>query len=171
MMKSFPFFISLLKLKVNKEGNMKKIFLLIPIFLLGVHCQVNTQKTARLEVDNPPLNSENLKHGWADASHFPETKTFRKDAQSLSESVERGRQLYLHHCQQCHGPKGDGQGELAETLKLKPSDLRKLSPKIPHSYLVIQIDNGKKSMPSWKNLLTSKQTWDLTQYILTFSQK
>ncbi len=111
-------------------------------------------------------NSGSMEHGWAELPKTPESKTFVTNA----EAVQRGKLLYQHHCVKCHGVKGQGDGELAETLNIKPSDLRHVNPKIPHTYLTFRINEGKGSMPEWKNILTPKQTWELTQYILEFSK-
>ena len=146
---------------------MTRTLLIISSLLLTVNCSVKTQKTSEYGSDSTALTNENMKHSWADASKFPETKVYKVD----NDSKNRGKQLYMAHCDQCHGPQGKGDGALAATLKLKPADLSKIPKGTPHSYLVIQIDNGKRSMPSWQNMLTTKQTWDLTQYVLTFSEK
>ena len=34
-----------------------------------------------------------------------------------------GKEIFLEHCQHCHGPQGKGNGELAEYLDPPPGDL------------------------------------------------
>jgi plastocyanin len=42
----------------------------------------------------------------------------------LPGDTARGRQVYERYCTQCHGPRGDGQGEVAAWTKPKPRDFR-----------------------------------------------
>ncbi len=143
---------------------MKYLFFSLFTIIFFIACTVGPKTTSHntMKPDSAEdINMENLKHGWK--SHDKKkTKTYASD----SDSVARGKLLYQHHCQQCHGDNGKGDGPLGQTLKLKPSDLTNISEKLPNSYLVVRINKGKGSMPQWDPLLTNKQTWDLTQYIL-----
>ena len=38
-----------------------------------------------------------------------------------------GRVVYEENCASCHGPKADGQGSVAQWLKIKPADLSGIS--------------------------------------------
>jgi mono/diheme cytochrome c family protein len=42
-------------------------------------------------------------------------------------AVERGKALYEVYCQTCHGPSAAGKGVAAENLRVKPTDLTRLS--------------------------------------------
>ena len=39
------------------------------------------------------------------------------------ENTKAGQELFLEHCQHCHGEKGEGNGELADYLDPPPGDL------------------------------------------------
>ena len=42
--------------------------------------------------------------------------------QGSAEDIAAGKELYLKACDQCHGPKGDGQGLMADLLFPRPRD-------------------------------------------------
>lgn len=139
-----------------------KLGILFSLFVVLVGCQVNSIRPSGGGLDmDIKLSSKPMRHGWAYFSKPHSTElTVRDEA-----SVERGRQLFLQHCQKCHGADGKGKGPLAEALKLKPANLTLLPNEVNSSYLLVQINEGKGSMPQWKDLLTHKQTSDLTNYL------
>lgn len=151
---------------------MIRILSLLSLILIIAQCTVSPKATPnqsyKLE-GSEAWTDESMRHGWAqtDEDILPKTKEFEED----EDAIARGAELYKHHCAQCHGPSGKGDGKLAEALKIKPANLQKLNPKLPNYYLNIEINHGKGSMPQWKDFLTSKQTWDLTQYVLYLSKK
>ena len=76
-----------------------------------------------------------------------------------SEAVQEGQRLYDYHCRGCHGDTGRGDGLTAETLKVKPSNLRKLARKnkgeFPLERVTQSIDGRRRTeahgtpMPIW----------------------
>ena len=86
------------------------------------------------------------------------------------ESEARGKVLFQKNCVQCHGPTGVGNGPVAEKLNIKPANLQNIEMGTTNTYLVVQINNGKGEMPSWKDYLTKEQMYDLTNYIRTLAQ-
>lgn len=40
------------------------------------------------------------------------------------ETVQQGRAVYLKNCVPCHGPAGDGRGEMGLTVRPRPGDFR-----------------------------------------------
>lgn len=145
---------------------MKKILMISTVFLVG--CAVNSISPSGggLEVDmDLDLPAMNMRHGWTYFGLPKNTKTYVRD----EASIERGKNLFLQHCQKCHGADGKGGGELAEALKIKPANLQNISQDTDQSYILVQINEGKGSMPQWKDFLTKKQAWDLTNYIREMS--
>lgn len=108
-----------------------------------------------------------MRHGWAYLTPPKLTYIGSND----EDSIARGKELFLQHCEKCHGPTGTGNGELANALKIKPANLQTITNEITNTYLVVQINNGKGSMPQWQDFLTQKQTYDLTNYIRTLKGK
>ena len=141
------------------------VFLLLP-FLVG--CAVNSFQPmgSSLEMNvDVDLSRIPVRHGWTYLSQKSTVDKVDQDA------VARGQQLYLQHCEKCHGPQGKGDGALATTLKLQPTNLANLARDLSRTYLIVQINQGKGSMPEWQDLLTAKQTADLTDYIRTLNKK
>lgn len=132
------------------------------LFLLLVGCAVNsiTPSGSGLEMDIDVSNMD-LRHGWTYIM-----KPFQTEAEANDiDSINRGKELYLHHCQKCHGASGKGDGSLAKALKITPANLTNLPKDLGRSYILVQIRDGKGSMPQWKDFLTNNQTKDLTNYI------
>lgn len=102
-----------------------------------------------------------MRHGWAIFTGQKPTASRSLDL----DSVKRGQMVFINHCAGCHGSDGKGDGEIAKQFKIQPTNLRNLSKEKSNHYLVVQISNGKGNMPQWQDLLTTKQTWDVTSYI------
>ena len=140
-------------------------------FLLLVGCSVNSiQPTGgSLEMNmDLDLSTAKMRHGWA---YFSSPHKKNSEVTVIDrEAVLRGEKIYLQHCEKCHGPKGEGDGDLAKALKLQPTNLRNLSKNLSQTYLLVQINEGKRSMPQWKDFLTARQTADLTHYIRSMSR-
>lgn len=132
--------------------------------LLGCAVKSITPSAGGLEID-VDLADIDFRHGWTYHSRPKTTEVVEMD----EDSVKRGQNLYQQHCQKCHGESGKGGGELAEALKLKPADLTNLPKDLSRTYILVQINDGKGSMPEWKSLLTPKQTQDLTSYLKKLS--
>jgi mono/diheme cytochrome c family protein len=77
---------------------------------------------------------------------------------------DHGQNLYQQHCLRCHGPAFDGNGPDADSLRLRPTNLRK--------YLILgrgtsdlesAIREGRKLTPmhGWGIVLTDQEIYDL----------
>jgi mono/diheme cytochrome c family protein len=76
--------------------------------------------------------------------------------------AEDGADLYRGYCAACHGRKGVGDGPVAATLKVKPTDLTRLSAankgQFPAQRIALVLDfgavvpaHGSTDMPTWGN--------------------
>jgi len=74
--------------------------------------------------------------------------------------VPSGRELFLHHCAQCHGDNGAGDGPMASVLTVKPADLTTLSRRANGKFdaqRIVEIiryggdisGHGTSAMPIW----------------------
>ncbi|MGE5177211.1 MAG: cytochrome c [Hyphomicrobiales bacterium] len=102
-------------------------------------------------------------------------------ADEVPGSAARGKVLYERYCNSCHGPRGDGRGESAEWLAVKPRDFRQgvfkwrstPSGSLP---LVSDIDKTIRdgvygtSMPPWYEI-GHKARLDVIAYLQTFSAR
>lgn len=76
------------------------------------------------------------------------------------ERAERGGTSYRVYCQNCHGRTGEGDGPIAEVLKVRPADLTRLAARndgsFPSNRVYQTIDgrnevvsHGSREMPIW----------------------
>jgi cytochrome c len=105
----------------------------------------------------------------------------RAAAQDVGTEAQResGKKLYLKHCEQCHGEKGDGEGYATPHLFPRPRNFTTGKFKVrttpngalpTHQDLVNIIRRGMPytSMPAWPEL-ADQEVSDLAYYITTFS--
>ncbi len=107
------------------------------------------------------VEDQQMRHGWTVFSGPQRTILDVND----EDSIRRGAKVYQQHCMLCHGQGGRGDGPLAKAMGIQPTSLAAISKTLPNHYLVIQINRGKGDMPHWEDLLSSRETWDLTNYI------
>ena len=80
----------------------------------------------------------------------------------------QGQKLYEQHCLRCHGGRFDGNGRDADSLRLRPTNLR--------TYLMMGrgssdvekvIREGRKDTPmhGWSAVFTDQDIYDLVAYI------
>lgn len=106
----------------------------------------------------------NMRHGLTIFSGPKPTKMAEVD----KDAVKRGKKLYQTHCLKCHGADGKGDGAYAVKKGIKPTNFQQNFSFLPNHYLTIQIQHGRNDMPQWKDLLSPKQTQDLSAYVQTF---
>lgn len=84
-----------------------------------------------------------------------------------AQSIERGKRLFRHHCEACHGPGGIGDGPAAASLPKRPKDLSRIAPPpiFPDGVVAYRIANGGEMMPAWKTVLSAEEIWDLINFI------
>src|SRR5882724_11738179 len=96
-------------------------------------------------------------------------------------NVGTGKLVYQRYCVSCHGELGNGQGEAAEYLAIKPRDYRQGTFKwrsTPSGSLPLDSDlehtlfNGLYGtyMPTWK-VLDERSRRDVIAYVKTFSPR
>ena len=93
--------------------------------------------------------------------------------------VRAGRQTYDTYCANCHGVKGDGEGQSAKWLSPLPRDFTacKLMRMYADSDLLKAIKDGgpaalvSYNMPPWRAILTNEQIDDVLAYEHSFCTK
>ena len=78
------------------------------------------------------------------------------------------RKIYIQMCQQCHGPRGKGDGPLGRSMKTikdfaDPSITQKSDKE-----LFQEITNGRPPMPGYKKTLSVEARWQLVKFIRSF---
>ena len=85
--------------------------------------------------------------------------------------TDAGGRLYAANCLSCHGTLGTGDGEAGRDLTLPPAVLAAMvdQPYSVDQYLFWSISEGGlrsgSQMPAYKSRLTSREIWQLVQYM------
>lgn len=97
------------------------------------------------------------------AEEFPDNPV-RADQTSL----QRGQILYSVHCQLCHGEQGHGDGPLAGHFERTPENLTgSLITTEFDGAVYLTISQGFGQMPSLSENLTTRERWDVVNYVRT----
>ena len=98
-----------------------------------------------------------------------------KPPKKTPELVSQGKKLYDQNCVTCHGPKGDGKGQLGAALKPAPSDFTKPLKEWPYTkgdskkvFEVIAKGIPTSSMVKWDQL-PEQERWALVYYVEGFA--
>jgi high-affinity iron transporter len=91
------------------------------------------------------------------------------------ELLSQGKKLYDQNCVTCHGPKGDGKGQLGTALKPAPSDFTKPFHQwafgkgdLKKVFDVITKGIPNSSMVKWDQL-PEQERWALVYFVLDFA--
>lgn len=86
-------------------------------------------------------------------------------------SIARGAQLFATHCSMCHGPKGEGNGQLAALLANRPANLTlPITQTKSDGALFFTITNGVAGrMPALNENLTVRERWDVVNFLRTLA--
>lgn len=85
-------------------------------------------------------------------------------------AVKRGKGVYQDNCLNCHGPKADGNGPMAEDLVVRPKNLVKLAKKVPNFKFYMMISQWQGQMPGWRSALTKSELADVEQFIRSLAE-
>lgn len=86
-----------------------------------------------------------------------------------AEAAEEGAAVYRMYCENCHGPRGYGDGVSGATLNPPPSNLATLKDTVGDDYLFWRISAGRPgtAMVAWKGILTEEQIWKTISFLRT----
>jgi mono/diheme cytochrome c family protein len=89
-----------------------------------------------------------------------------------AESLARAKKIYGYECAMCHGDDGGGGGDLAKNMKSKLADFRDPSALKGHTdgELFYIIKNGKGEMEGEGQRVKTDDTWNLVNYLRSFSK-
>jgi mono/diheme cytochrome c family protein len=90
-----------------------------------------------------------------------------------SEGLAAARKIYGYDCAMCHGPNGDGKGDIVESMKLTMHDWREpaaLEGKTDGELFYI-ITKGKGKMMGEGNRVSETVRWNLVNLTRSYSKK
>ena len=94
-------------------------------------------------------------------------------AQDYPPDIARGKAVYQHHCQDCHGLTGRGDGPAATSLKVPPADFQRFRSFLKSDEELLRtIEHGVVFSPmhSWRGQLTDGEMQDVVSHIRLLSQ-
>lgn len=91
---------------------------------------------------------------------------------SNGESINAGKELWVEHCQSCHGKKGMGDGTKAASLKTEPGNFSTADTQNqPDGSLFYKTSEGRKDMPSFKKKIPDQDDiWNLVNLMRTMKK-
>jgi mono/diheme cytochrome c family protein len=115
------------------------------------------------------------KHFQADPKPWPVPDKANKMAnpvKSDAESLKTGKELWVKHCQSCHGKTGKGDGSKAAQLKTALTDFSTAEvQKQTDGALHYKTAEGRDDMPSFKKKIPDEDDiWAVVNYIRTFKK-
>ncbi len=117
----------------------------------------------------PSARAQGRPEVWA----APERAALRPNpVVATSDAVGRGHSLFHQSCESCHGVKGRGDGSMASSLPIKPSDLS--SERVQSQTdgaLYWKLYAGRGMMLSTQGTMTDEQRWAVVDYIRTLAAK
>jgi mono/diheme cytochrome c family protein len=96
-----------------------------------------------------------------------DAKAVKNPLQPTPENLSAPEQLFTDNCVLCHGEKGMGDGPGAKAIKVKPANFTdtKMMNAETDGAIFWKMNEGRGPMPSWKEVLTDKERWQLVLYI------
>ena len=109
-----------------------------------------------------------------DESKIPQEDIDKKNpVKPSSEGLAAARKVYGYDCAVCHGPKGDGKGDLVESMKLTMHDWNdpaSLAGKSDGEIFFI-ITKGKGKMMGEGDRLPETMRWNMVNLVRSYSKK
>ncbi len=96
-----------------------------------------------------------------------DAKKVKNPIPTTPETLAAAQDLFTDNCVLCHGEKGIGDGPGAKAIKVKPANFTdaKMMASETDGSLYWKMTNGRGPMPSWKDVLTDKERWELVGFI------
>jgi mono/diheme cytochrome c family protein len=103
----------------------------------------------------------------------PEKNTkLANPVKSDDESLKTGKEVWIKHCQSCHGKQGRGDGPKAAQLKTAAGDFSKADVhKQSDGSFYYKIAEGRDDMPAFKKKIPdAEEIWAVVNYMRTFKK-
>jgi len=143
---------------------MKRSFLFGAILLLSV--SIFLQRNSAQETPDKAKPADDYKIPAADAARVNPVK-------SSAEGLAEARKVFGYDCAMCHGTKGDGKGEIVESMKLTMRDWREPATLAGMSdgELFYIITKGKGKMMAEGDRVPERLRWNLVNLVRALAAK
>ena len=143
-------------------------------YLWDVFPEMHYQQSYRLQEPPrrlPPAESVPVT-GKAREYSFAEAAEITNPLESSPERIESGRQLFQTNCKHCHGAEGRGDGPSGLYFEPTPQAMQgeRVTERSDGEIFWI-LGNGSANMPSFGNLLTHEERWELILFIRSLQQQ
>jgi mono/diheme cytochrome c family protein len=103
----------------------------------------------------------------------PEEQARVNPIKSSPEGLAEARKVFGYDCEMCHGPKGDGKGEVVESMKLTMRDWREPATlaNISDGEIFYIITKGKGKMMAEGDRVPEKLRWNLVNLVRALAAK
>jgi mono/diheme cytochrome c family protein len=105
---------------------------------------------------------EGAAHEWMAPKHAANTKN---PVALVENSVMNGKESYLDNCATCHGDNIEGLEAKLVGLEMSPPNLKTRIGTHSDGDFFWKIQEGRGSMPSFKDDLSDKEIWSIINYI------
>jgi len=103
----------------------------------------------------------------------PQDQARVNPVKSSTEGLAEARKVFGYDCEMCHGPKGDGKGEVVESMKLTMRDWRDPATlaNITDGEIFYIITKGKEKMMAEGDRVPEKLRWNLVNLVRALAAK
>lgn len=98
-------------------------------------------------------------------------KKLQNPVASTAVSTEKGKRLFNTYCASCHGPEARGDGPVARKFVPPPDLTLEVFRKRPDGFIYETIRSGGPLMPAQGEALSSKDRWDVVNYLRSLQEK
>jgi mono/diheme cytochrome c family protein len=142
------------------------------LFVLGAVC-VASLGMARARVNHAQEKPKDSQSNTDEYKITQEDIDKKNPVKPTPENLATARKVYGYDCAMCHGPKGDGKGDLVESMKLTMhdwADPASLAGKTDGE-IFYMITKGKGKMMGEGDRLPETMRWNLVNLVRSYSKK
>ena len=141
------------------------------VLLLGAGLLVGLGATWAMQ--NAQENSDKSKEAAGDYKIPAEDAARVNPVKSSAEGLAEARKVFGYDCDMCHGPKGDGKGDVVESMKLTMHDWHDPATlaNISDGEIFYIITKGKGKMMGEGDRVPEKLRWNLVNLVRAMAAK
>jgi mono/diheme cytochrome c family protein len=136
------------------------------IMLAGISsCLAQQESTQEKPKETPPATAEPAAKSTGAGKKNPVAPT--------PEALAASKKFFGYDCAMCHGPSGDGKGDMVESMKLTMKDWRDPASLegMSDGEIYEVITKGKGKMTGEGDRMTPDQVWKMVNYVRALAKK